>query len=348
MTGSSGPTFHPDYKVQLEAFEGPLDLLLYLIRKDEVDIHNIPIAHITEQYLAYLSQLRLASSLGGARVDIETAGEFLVMAASLMEIKSRMLMPNRGRPEQSGGEASANDRAPVDPRAELVRQLLEYKKYRDAADALENKAESWRRRFPAAKLGVDKDALAQAVEAASEQSIDVGDIDILDLLEAFRKVAESVNFDRLGDHQVQYDDTPIELHAADIVDRLKRLPEELRRAAEAAGEVSADLRTDLRAELRFVSLFENRTRTEVLGLFLALLELCRQRQVAFRHDEAGEVQIRLRTEEEIKEDRMMRGAGGGPGGGGVGESENEVSGEVAPSFGVSGMNPDAVKNDADR
>lgn len=342
MTGSSGPTFHPDYKVQLEAFEGPLDLLLYLIRKDEVDIHNIPIAHITEQYLAYLSQLRLASSLGGARVDIETAGEFLVMAASLMEIKSRMLMPNRGRPEQSGGEPSANDRAPVDPRAELVRQLLEYKKYRDAADALENKAESWRRRFPAAKLGVDKDVLAQAVEAAGAQSIDVGDIDILDLLEAFRKVAESVNFDRLGDHQVQYDDTPIELHAADIVDRLKRLPEELKRAAEGAGEG----RADLRAELRFVSLFENRTRTEVLGLFLALLELCRQRQVAFRHDEAGEVQIRLRTEEEIKEDRMMRGGVGG--GGGVGESESEVSGEVAPSFGVSGMNPDAAKSDADR
>src|SRR3989338_5253833 len=108
------------YKVKLEVFEGPLDLLLYLIKKEEIDIYDIPIAKITDQYLEYLELMKL--------LDLTIAGEFLVMAATLMHIKSRMLLP----PDQleEAGEEEA------DPRTELVRRLLEYRKFKEAAQDL--------------------------------------------------------------------------------------------------------------------------------------------------------------------------------------------------------------------
>ena len=102
-----------DYRVRLESFEGPLDLLLFLIRKSEVDIHDIPVAAITEQYLAFLKELGSSS-----RIDIDTAGEFLVMAATLMELKSRMLMPAARPGTVEGAEPG---KVAEDPRAELVR-----------------------------------------------------------------------------------------------------------------------------------------------------------------------------------------------------------------------------------
>ncbi len=108
------------YKVKLELFEGPLDLLLYLIKKDEIDIHDIPIAQITEQYLEALDVMKM--------LDLEIAGEFLVMAATLMQIKSRMLLPPEEQPAQEEEEP--------DPRAELVQRLLEYQKFKEAAARL--------------------------------------------------------------------------------------------------------------------------------------------------------------------------------------------------------------------
>ncbi len=111
-----------DYKVSLEVFEGPLDLLLYLIKKDEVDIYDIPIGRITDQYMAYLNLMKV--------LDLNIAGDFLVMAATLMLIKSRMLLPVEERTEMEEEEEE-------DPRWDLVRQLVEYKKFKDAADHLE-------------------------------------------------------------------------------------------------------------------------------------------------------------------------------------------------------------------
>lgn len=265
-----------DYRVRLTAFEGPLDLLLYLIRKDEVDIHDIPVASITEQYLAFLEELK---GINPARIDIDTAGEFLVMAATLMEIKSRMLMP---QPVAAPGEAAAStERAPKeDPRAALVRQLLEYKQYRDAADSLERRAELWRKRFGGAAAGLEGGALAQALESAPD--IELEDIDLLDLVEAFQRIAESVNFERLGDHQVTYDDTPIELHAADIVTRL---------GSEERG-----------ATVELARFFQGRTRSEMVGLFLALLELVRNRRVLVRQDKVeGQILLSLRPDEAAAE-----------------------------------------------
>lgn len=118
------------YPVSLPVFEGPLDLLLYLIRRQEIDIYDIPIARITGQFLAYLTLME--------EMDIEVAGDFLVMAASLLEIKSRMLLP---RPPAMVEDEEEQE----DPRAELVRRLLEYQQYKSAASALLQRAEDQRR-----------------------------------------------------------------------------------------------------------------------------------------------------------------------------------------------------------
>src|SRR5271154_1224509 len=108
-----------DYQVNLDTFRGPLDLLLYLVKHDEIDIRDIPIARMAEQFLQHLRVIEL--------IDVELAGDFLGMAATLMEIKSKLVLPGA---DEAGGEEA-------DPRQELVRQLLEYKKFKDAAALLE-------------------------------------------------------------------------------------------------------------------------------------------------------------------------------------------------------------------
>ena len=129
------------YRVDLDIYNGPLDLLLYLIRREELQIADIPIVRITEQYMAYLDLLQA--------MDINIAGEFLVMAATLMEVKSRMLLP---RPELEVEDDEQEGQE--DPRLELVRQLLEYKRFREAARDLELLGTEQSRRFarPAAQL----------------------------------------------------------------------------------------------------------------------------------------------------------------------------------------------------
>ncbi len=258
-----------EHRVRLEAFEGPLDLLLYLIRKNEVDVHDIPVAAITEQYLQHLEELR-ALGPGTSRIDIDLAGEFLVMAATLMEIKSRMLAP---KPAVDPGAIDAPRGPAEDPRSELVRQLLAYKHFRDAADALEHRADDWNRRFPASPAAADDQSLRQAMDALASEGAELEDLSLLDLVEAFRKISETVNFERLGAHEVTYSDTPIELHAEDIVDRLRRF---------ASGERGPGEDPPQGQEMQFRSLFTGRTRAEMVGLFLALLQLVRQQRVAFR------------------------------------------------------------------
>lgn len=266
-----------DYRVHIDAFEGPLDLLLFLIRKNEVDIHDIPVASITEQYLAFLEHIE--------RIDIDAAGEFLVMAASLMEIKSRMLNPEA---PAEASEPQASRTPDEDPRAELVRQLLAYKKFRDAATALEHRAEEWHRRAPAAPTAIDEAELSQAMEAAASD-LDLDDLNLIDLAEAFKRICETVNFERLGEHKVKYDDTPIELHATDILDRLRRF--------ETGEEFILDAEAKKRP-LELVDLFRGRSRSEVVGLFLAVLQLLRRRQVGFQIEGATRVKLFLRPPEE--------------------------------------------------
>lgn len=256
-----------EHHVSLEAFEGPLDLLLFLIRKNEVDIHDIPVASITDQYLKHLEALAAPGST--EKIDIDLAGEFLVMAATLMEIKSRLLSPKPVTARSTDGSDAGRE----DPRAELVRQLLVYKQFRDAADALEKRASDWARKFPAGPALADRHSLDEALEVLAEGDEELDEIQIIDLVEAFRKIADTVNFERLGEHKVTYDDIPVELHAEDIVDRLRR---------HASGERFDDsIEGD---ELDFRAVFKGRTRPEMVGLFLALLQLVRQQRVAFRAD----------------------------------------------------------------
>jgi segregation and condensation protein A len=222
----------PDYSVQIDVYNGPLDLLLYLIRREEVDIYDIPVARVTEQYLAYVETLKI--------IDPNIAGDFLVMAATLMEIKSRMLLPHP--PAEEGETEDLSD-----PRLELVRQLLEYKKFKDASLELGSAAEIAAQRWPRTPVGVDPQP---------QSEVDLEEVQIWDLVAAFNKLMSAIGAGATS-HDVVFDDTPIALHATDILDRLQ-------------GEGG---------ELAFERIFAGRTRAEMIGLFLALLELMRQQRV---------------------------------------------------------------------
>ncbi|MCL1910252.1 MAG: segregation/condensation protein A, partial [Kiritimatiellaeota bacterium] len=156
-----------DYKVNLEVFEGPLDLLLYLIRKDELDIHDIPIGRIADQYQQYIETMRI--------LDLNMAGEFIVMAATLALIKSRMLLP---ADESAAGDDSADEGK--DPRWDLVRQLVAYKKYKDAADDLLRREFDRQNIFSPAAPTVPEEDLAE------EKTLT--ELNLFDLIGAFNEV----------------------------------------------------------------------------------------------------------------------------------------------------------------
>jgi len=245
-----------DYEVRLSSFQGPLDLLLYLVRRAEVDITDIPIALITEQYFQLLRQIQ--------RIDVELAGEFLVMAATLVEIKSRTLAPAAATSESAGSDPRSET---IDPRSDLVRQLLAYQRFRTAAGTLERLRDESARRFPAGSHG------GEDPTAPDDFAVEIDDAHVLDLIEAFERIMQSVDVTRLGDHRVEYDDTPISLHQADLIDRLARSE---------------------RRRLGMRRIFEGRSRGEMIGLFLALLELARQQQVTVRQDDGDdEIEIEL-------------------------------------------------------
>lgn len=264
--GSTGPTIvSGEYRVRLEDFQGPLDLLLHLVRRAEVDPSEIPVAVIADQFIEHIEQ--------ASRVDVEVGGEFLVMAATLMEIKSRSLMPPEDRPAIAGTRRDEGD-----PRSALIQQLLAYRQFRDAADALEARRRAFQQRWPLRRIGVDREAIHAAIESQSEP--DLEDLDILDLVESFAMVAAAVNFERLGEHKINFEDTPIELHATDILDRLGRL-----------GSGGA------RPRLSFKELFAGASRVEIIGLFIATLELTRQRRIVVETDEeSGMIMIEQRED----------------------------------------------------
>jgi segregation and condensation protein A len=161
----------PDaYQVKLDSFEGPLDLLIHLIRKHEVDVYDIPIALITEQYLAYIALMQ--------ELNLDVAGEFLVMASTLIHIKSRMLLP---RPDPSQDDAMVEE----DPREALVRRLLEHQKYKAAADLLHD-----RETLRAAQFMRPDSRVADATGDEYEPELEV---DLFSLLAAFRGVLERAN-----------------------------------------------------------------------------------------------------------------------------------------------------------
>ena len=239
-----------DYRVNLDIFAGPLDLLLYLVRKEEVDIYDIPLAKITDQYLHYVEVLK--------QFDVDLAGDFLVMAATLMEIKSAMLLP-KAEPEEMTAEEAA------DPRAELIRQLLEYKKFKDAANLLEAAAEQQKERFGRPTSLVDR------LEPDAEPELDMDQVSVWDLLEAFDTVCKAIGTTSYTGHIK--DDTPIDLYQIEILHRLQT-----------------------EGPLTFERIFESRpNRLVMVGRFLAMLELIRDKLIWAEQGEGSPHQIYLRA-----------------------------------------------------
>jgi segregation and condensation protein A len=241
-----------EYRVNLDIFAGPLDLLLYLVRKEEVDIYDIPIAHITEQYLKYIELLKM--------FDIDLAGDFLVMAATLMEIKSAMLLP-RADVELGGQDLD-------DPRAELVRQLLEYKRFKDAANLLGDSAERRKERF------TRPDLIIAGLKQQDEPELDIDQVSVWTLLEAFEGIMQATG--HYADFNHIKDDTPIDLYQIEILHRVQ---------TEGA--------------MMFEKIFQGKSNRMVLmGLFLALLELIRARLVWVEQaEQLDSIYLRALTDE---------------------------------------------------
>ena len=237
-----------DYKVRLEIFEGPLDLLLYLIKKDEVDIQEISIARITSQYLKYIETFRM--------LNIDLAAEFIVMAANLMYLKSRTLLP---RQEQPPEEMEDED----DPRWELIRQLIEYKKFKDAASLLS------RRELEQA----DRFALKPEKPETDPEPPPLAEVSIFDLIRAFQNVLK--RFEESHD-------------LGDIVDDRYTVSDKIEMLLGRFGPGQA---------ARFDSLFEDAaTKAEVIVTFLAVLELMKMNQFVIRQTGVfGEIDIERRA-----------------------------------------------------
>ena len=224
--------------VKLPVFEGPLDLLLYLIRKDEIDIYDIPIERITSQYLDYLRLIKM--------LNLEVAGEYLVVAATLLYIKSRVLLPHDQRPPEDEAEED-------DPRWELVRQLVEYKKYKDAAFELQQclvRQESVHGRGGSAKPEMNADG-----------SLPFDQVGLFDLLSVFQKVLARAS---------QNEDL------RDIFEDRFTVSDKIQLIQERLAE---------RSRVVFEDLFpEGATRTEIVVTFLAVLELIRLKQLSVAQD----------------------------------------------------------------
>lgn len=234
-----------DYKVKLEVFEGPLDLLWYLIKRDEVDIYDISLERITQQYLAFMEAFKV--------LDLDVAGEFVVMAANLIYLKSRTLLPVSVQPPEEEAEEE-------DPRWELVRQLLEYKKFKDVAAQLHQRE-------------VAQEALFSRVpelpDAPAERPL--GDVSVFDLINAFNGILKRIN-----------------------------QKEDLREIFEENFTVSDKIELILKllssgVPMLFTELFTSvASRAEIVVTFLAILELVRVKQLkVFQEGAFGEIEVRM-------------------------------------------------------
>lgn len=224
------------YHVRLTLFEGPLDLLLHLIRRDKINIYDIPISHITREYLSYIEIMQ--------ELELEVAGEFFVMAATLMRIKSQMLLPRHEGLEEEE----------ADPREELVRNLIEYRKFKEAAFCLAAKEEERRRIFTRI---VPPPAETAPAEEAPE-------VTMFDLLEAFQNVL--MNLKSRSIYRIIPEAVTVEQKIDAIRGALKR-----------------------RSEVLFTELFAGEfTRIEIIVTFLAILEMIKLGELSARQLSQGE------------------------------------------------------------
>ncbi len=244
------------YTVRLELFEGPLDLLLYLIRRDEIEITDIPIARVTEQYLGHLETLQA--------LELDGAGEYLLMAATLLRIKSRMLLPRHSEEEE-------------DPRGDLVAQLQEYKKYREAASRLRDLAEERRKLH---------DFVPEIPMEELRSREDIFTLSFVDLLGALRDVMSTVA-EREARHHVALEEVTIE-EKVDLI-----------RLWIQTGE-----------RFRFSDLFEEvESRTHAIVTFMAILEMMKLGELrVFQHGHFAEIWLE-RNPEPAHEEHLTAAAG---------------------------------------
>ncbi len=244
------------YQVALDVFEGPLDLLLHLVKKHELSILDIPISFVTSKYLEYLDAM--------AALDIDVAGEYLLMAATLCHIKSRELLPN-AEPLEDDEEGDKSDALELDPRADLIRRLLEYQKYKEAADQLGQRPvvgrNVWSRGAPT------EDAVSEGVDPAAIAPL--APFPVHKLIEAFDRVMQQARVK--VSHDVLIDRLSVSQKITELTDRL-----------EAEGRFS------FTSMFRFVGRNMFEVRHEAVVTFLALLEMAKLRLVALSQAGEGE------------------------------------------------------------
>jgi len=233
-----------EYRVELDVYNGPLDLLLYLLKRDEIDIYDIPIEHITKQYLEFVEMFKM--------LDLDIAGEFVVMAANLIYLKSRALLPVSVQPPEEEAEEE-------DPRWELVRQLLEYKKFKEAAAHLGQREAERQGVFP---------RVQSMTEEAPERPL--GDVSVFDLINAFNKILKRLDGKRENLAEIFEENFSV----ADKIDLILKM-------------------TSTGVGLQFTELFSSAaSRSEIVVTFLALLELIRLKQLRCTQSEPfAEIEI---------------------------------------------------------
>lgn len=242
------------YNIKLENFEGPLDLLLFFIKRDELDIYDIPIASITQEFLEYVRLMEL--------LDLELAGEFVVMAATLLGIKAQMLLPRETAVGPDGVEVEIDD-----PRSELVQKLLEYKRYKEAAESLSTQADEQRY--------VLYRQVFEAEEIHAAEHANYRNATLFDLLKALKRAIERAP-EAPDPHVVTRFPITVEEKADEIVHMLRQRP-----------------------AVRFFELVGGLTKMHIVVTFLALLELAKNHRIRVQQDESfDDIVIVGRTEDE--------------------------------------------------
>ena len=258
------------YQVHLDVFEGPLDLLLHLVKKHELDILDIPIAFVTEKYLAYLDAM--------TQLDIDVAGEYLVMAATLCHIKSRELLPDSGgEDEHEVGEESDEDG--VDPRADLIRRLLEYQKYKEAAERLGDRPVVGRNVW--GRGTALEDALAENVDP--DAIAPLAQFPVHKLIEALDRLMKKAKI--VIAHKVTLERLTLSQRIAELTDRLER-------------EASFTFTSMFRFAREDVAMTWEQVRNEAVVTFLAILEMAKLRLIAItQHENDDEIWIARAAED---------------------------------------------------
>jgi len=242
-----------NYKIRLDIFEGPLDLLLYLVKKDHLNIYDIPIAKVTAQYLEYINFMQL--------LDLNIVGEFLVMAATLMQIKSKMLLP---------AEELAVLEEEEDPRAELVKRLLEYEKFKQVAENLREREVSQQEVFKH-----PKSENTQGDQAPDKEEGQYFEASIFDLINAFSQALKDVP--REVFYEVVKDQFTVEQKVHGILHLLL-----------------------VQSEIKLSELFrESKSKMEIIVIFLAILELAKMKEIVARQDAEFEDIVISRNKENI-------------------------------------------------